>query len=245
MNKTLAAVVLVAVASAACAAGPRTSVQTWSSIAEFEGFSEEKLIYAKELRCYKYAGEVLVTETGAKIRFREEAIERVRMVGEIDKESVGESIFKYGTLAYAIPVGFVWAGAGAVLMVPAYPYMIYGSHQLAEQTFHSYDHGTILLAQGKFAEARRSFFTLLEASPGLVQDSDLYYKIAETYEGEHNRELADHYYGLFLNYAVSLYPDYFVKYDKKYRNSLEELDREFTKAEEKLAASSAAKQAPS
>lgn len=64
--------------------------------------------------------------------------------------------------------------------------------------------------------------------------SDVYYKIATTYDKEGNQDLSGKYYKAFLEYSIALYPEYFQKHDSTLVNDWDALDKKFTEAEEKL-----------
>lgn len=196
--------------------------------------NEKKLTYSKQLRCYKYNDKILWSHAFEKIHTREEALERLQLLFSHEKYSVGEKMAFGATAAYVVPVALVLAAVNEVALIPAAPYTQYKSHSRKKTVFRNYAQGIILLEQDRYREARMSFWKALKDDLGLISASDVYYKIAKTYDGEKNQKKAATYYREFLDYSIALYPDYFEKYDKKFTNDLDQLDKQFSKAEEKL-----------
>lgn len=197
-------------------------------------FAEEKLAYSKGERAYKYDGEILLDETGRKIRSKDDAIVRLRVLSDYKAMSTAEQAAfspMYVYIVLLIPLAVV----NYVLTLPAVPYMLYADSKTKKESFESYSHGDALLKSGEREKARTSFVKALKINPAMAQNSDVYFKIAETYEGEGGRDMAETYYRMFLDYSFRLYPGYFEKYGgKEYANDLSRLGREFDSAEEKL-----------
>lgn len=191
---------------------------------------EDKLIYSRQRRCYTYNDRILLKETGEKISNRKEAAERLRYQPISENFSI-EKVISY-------PVFFVWFAvigvplftADHIAGIPASPYIFYLDDAYRKESFENYKRGEILLSEGNYNEARKYFFKAREIACSLVQQSDLLFKIAETYQTE-NIELAHDYYLMFLSYSQNLYPVYFSELDSNYINDLNVLDKEFGRAE--------------
>ncbi len=158
-------------------------------------------------------------------------------MSKTENSSLGEKIGYGATMVYTVPVAIILGVVEAVALIPTLPYAYYLNSKEKRSSFENYRQGKLLLQAGNYHEARNCFLKAIEVGPALVQRSDIYYKIAETYDGEKQAELANKYYRMFLDYSISLFPDYFPKYDAQFKDDLNELTREFDSAEDKIAKS--------
>ena len=200
-------------------------------------FEEDHLVYSRELRCYTYAGVVLFKETGEKARTRPDAMEALRFELDNTDASTAEKTFGIATLIWTVPVTVLLSALETALYLPAYPYAYYKMRKARSDSFASYVQADDLLKQGKYVQARATFMKAKEYMLRVTHQSDVYFKIAEAYEGEGNGSMAADYYKKFLDYSVGLYPDYFELYDSAYANDPKALEKEFDKADAKLMAS--------
>lgn len=213
-----------------------------SSVDSKKAFDESKVTYVNELRCYIYRVDdqikemdsILFDAAGKKIMTKEEAIEHIRFQYSDKGFSTSEKVAGYATLVWVAPVGLIFGIVEDIAMLPAFPYVIYLKNKFQEESFEYYQEGQKLLEQGQYPQAREKFFLALSGWGSLIYHSDIYYKIAETYDKQGNNTLSGKYYKTFLEYSIALYPDYFQEYDPKLANDRAKLDKEFTVAEEKL-----------
>jgi tetratricopeptide (TPR) repeat protein len=228
---------LVALIASGCATFSDTreflNEQT-SEIKKTKELKEDKLVYSTEQRCYKYNDILLLKEQHQKIRNKEEAIEHIRFVFSYEEYTSGEKVAGGAALAWAAPVVIITEVAKNIALIPVMPYVYYLKHKYKKESFENYLKGMAFLEHGKYREARLHFKKAIKLATALIQSSDIYFKIAETYEGEHQQDLANKYYHLFLNYSIALYPEYFADYGQQYKNDLKRLEEEFSKAEEKI-----------
>lgn len=188
------------------------------------------LIYSDHRRCYKYNNQILLKKTGEKISNRKEAAERLRYQAISENLSIGKAVLYGVFFAWLAVICFPLVIAEQVAGIPASPYVFYLDDTYRKRSFENYKQGEILLSKGKYNKARKHFFKAMQITPFLIQQSDLLFKIAETYQAE-NTELARDYYQMFLNYSQNLYPVFFSELDNKYVNDLNVLDKEFSRAE--------------
>lgn len=248
MKKFLASLVVLSVLLAASGCSFQSfrlySLQDEAALSTPKDIDESKLVYIKEQRIYKYSDEILFTKTYRKIRTKEEALGHLRSMLASEKSGATEKaseitgiIYSVPLLIVAIPVGI----AAAIYMLPASPLFNYQHKKEAERSFNHYRGGAAMLTDAKHEQARESFLRALRKAPAMIQQSDIYYRIAETYEGQGDRDAALRYYQLFLDHSIALYPEYFARFDATYQNDLATLDRKFTRAEEKLSAAGSKK----
>lgn len=201
---------------------------------------EARLVYDGRFRGYAYDGKLLFNEIGEKIRTQEEAMERLsveiakKRSSSFEKLSFGEGIAVGVTAIYALPVVLVLGVTNEVVLLPTAPYTTYKDRKRRQESFENYVQGVRMLERGNYKEARLNFFKSLNLEPELARYSDVYFKLAETYEGQGQQESAKRYYLMFINRSVALYPAYFSKYDESYKNDEKALDAKFSKAEEKI-----------
>ncbi len=202
-----------------------------------------KITYVQELRCYTYQADkdkdemksILFDETGRKIMTREAAIEYVQTAYENEKRlTTKDKVYYWSTMVWVAPWGFVFGVAENIVMIPAYPYLYHIYNKIQKEAYLSYRDGQELLTQGHYREARENFLLARSDLRYLVNQSDIDFKIAQTYDNEGNRQSAANYYKDFLEYSIALYPDFFKEYNDKLVNDRTELDKEFSIAEEKL-----------
>lgn len=200
-------------------------------------FSEDKLKYSKQRRCYTFDDRVLLRSNGVKIRKKQEAVEYLQILKELQKEkpSGKEKIYRGIAYAWAVPVGAVFKVIKFVASIPLYPFVYILSKTTEKTAFENYSQGKSLLKEGKYSEARLCFLKAVETDPGLFQYSDIYFMIAETYrKEEEGAQSAKAYYARFIDYSLNKYPVYFRKYDKNFEDDLNALENEFDEAEAQL-----------
>ena len=214
-----------------------SEIQKGFYLTKDQKFEEDKLVYSKEQRCYKYKDKVLLNETGEKVKTKEETLERANSLSTFEKTTTGGVVFTFISFIgltlkmVLMPVETILTG---VLYIPLAPYVFYEDNKNKKGVFKNYRQGDILLLEGQYKEAREHYIKALLFAPNLVQTSDIYYKMAKTYEGNGDKTQAKDYYQKFLNYSLGQYPGFFEKFDKLYKNDLSELDKKFSEAEEKL-----------
>jgi hypothetical protein len=213
-----------------------------SAVDTKKAFDESKVTYIKELRSYTYRADdkkkdidsILFDAAGKKIATKDEAIEQVRFRYSNKGFSTSEKVAGYATAIWVAPVGLVFYVAETVAMLPSLPYVIHLKNKFQKEEFEYYELGQKHLEEGYYPEAREKFFLALSGGSSLIYRSDIYYKIAVTYDKQGNTVLSEKYYKIFLEYSIALYPDYFQERNPKLVNDSTELDKEFTTAEEKL-----------
>ncbi len=197
-------------------------------------FDESRILFSKQLKGYMYDNKILLHETGKKIRIKEEAIERLSFLSNYKELSGKEKSFGVIAAIWSVPVSLIFKIAENIAGIPAAPLVYYLEHKYKKDSFESYKKGDNCLKEGNYKEARNYFSKAKEAAPFLIQYSDIYFKIAKTYFGEGNKNLARNYYLLFIDYSLCQYPPYFEKFNKEYKNDLSELEKEFDIAGEEL-----------
>jgi len=218
------------------------SIRQSTSISTKNVFDESKIVYVKDLRCYTYRAEsdkkelesCLFDQAGRKIAAKDEAVERVRSAYDDKVFSKTEKVLGIATLVWAVPVGLAIDIVGNVAQLPAYPYVEYLLYKFPKEAYEYYSEGNKLLDQMKYREARQKLYLALNSWPSLRESSDIFFKIAQTYDKENMNTLSERYYKNFLECSMSLYPDYFKEYDSTLINDRNKLDIEFTEAEKKL-----------
>lgn len=200
-------------------------------------FREDKLKYSKQRRCYMFDDMFLRRSNGVKIRNKEEAIEHLQTLKELEEEkpSIKGRIYRGAAYVWAAPVGAVFRVIKIVAFIPLYLFLYISYKKSTEIAFENYSQGKSLLKEGKYTEARLQFLKALEADFSLFKYSDIYFMIAETYrkEGE-EPQLAREYYARFIDYSLKKYPAYFRKYDKNLEDDPNALENEFDEAEARL-----------
>lgn len=187
-----------------------------------------ELVYVKNIRGYKYKEKVIFDIFGEKIRNRDEVINRLSINKKTDIFPEKKDWIVLGpSLIYFIPASIITS----IIELPAYPSLYYLKRRSEKIICQKYIEGRDLYNKGQYNESRISFEISINFSPSIIQDSDVYYWIAKTYEQEKNDEYSRKYYSLFLKYSARQYPEYFERYYINYTSGDIKLDEFFTEAE--------------
>lgn len=231
MNKHLAYIlVLYIILTVSGCGGLNTYTEAHSWIGNLS-YDSEKLAYDAKRRVWFYDKGALILN-GKKIVDKDLAVEMLQVFHHIPES------FSTAHTAASVTQGVIilpFVSAGVLL---ASPFIGIADTTERRDSFQRYVSGEKQLALGQYAVARQTFFEALHYHPILAPGSDIFFKLAETYDGEGKTELAKVFYRKFLECSVDLYPTNFEGYDKTYINDLERLNQEFTKAEEKIAVKS-------
>lgn len=230
MNKFIVAVLMLSLILTTSGCGGltiHTNPYSWNVNSTYE---LGKLNYDSNRRVWFYDKEALVL-FGKKITQKETAEEMLKVYKNLP-ESISTK-HSVSTAAEYITMGpfVIFAGGGVIL---ASPFIAIADTVSRRDAFDRYISGDKLLTEGQYAAARQKYHETLNFHPVLAYGSDLLYKIAETYDHEGKILFAYEFYRMFLERSLDLYPKDFYEFDKKYVNDLDQLDKEFSKAEEKI-----------
>lgn len=229
MNKFLAAVLVLSLILTTSGCGgitTHTAAYSWKNNSSYE---LGKLNYDAKRRVWLYEKEALLLR-GKKITQKETAEEMLKVYSLLPESLSTTHSVSIATQTVIMGPFFIIMSGGVVL---ASPFIATADTAARHDSFDRYINGEKLLAEGKNAAARQKFHEALNFHPVLAYGSDLLYKLAETYDAEGNSLMANVFYREFLECSLDLYPKDFEEFDKKYVNNLDQLNMEFSKADEK------------